>query len=326
LPDAGLRHACVIDTDCANEIDDQFALAWALLAPERLNVLGLYAAPFSFAHRRAGLGFAPRDERPFAPPAVGMERSFEEIQRVVALAGTAKAAAGCVQRGATRYLTRPTDAVASDATAHLIEQARAHHRDGAPLYVLVLGCPVNVASALRLAPDIAERIVVVWTAGHASQAPQANAAFNLEQDVHASRVLLDSRVPLVYLPGYHVGAQLRLSLPEMERWVQGQGALGTYLHQLYTHNPLWEMLGVNSFFAHTWVIWDLICVAWLLQPAWVPTSCVTTPFLDADLRWRNDPPRHPMRQAHGVDRDAIFADFFSRLAGAAPGSTPPPAR
>jgi hypothetical protein len=43
----------VIDTDAANEIDDQFALAWALLHPERLQIHGIYATPFSFAHRRS---------------------------------------------------------------------------------------------------------------------------------------------------------------------------------------------------------------------------------------------------------------------------------
>ena len=28
----------IIDTDAANEIDDQFALTWALLSPEKLTV------------------------------------------------------------------------------------------------------------------------------------------------------------------------------------------------------------------------------------------------------------------------------------------------
>ena len=36
----------------------------------------------------------------------------------------------------------------------------------------------------------------------------------LEQDLRATQLVFDSGVPLVYLPGYHVGAQLRLSLPE----------------------------------------------------------------------------------------------------------------
>ncbi|HEU5297763.1 MAG TPA: hypothetical protein VFU71_23510, partial [Burkholderiaceae bacterium] len=42
----------VIDTDAANEIDDQFALAWALLSPQQLQLLAVYATPFSFQYRR----------------------------------------------------------------------------------------------------------------------------------------------------------------------------------------------------------------------------------------------------------------------------------
>ena len=36
----------VLDTDTYNEIDDQFALTYALLSPEKLAVEAIYAAPF----------------------------------------------------------------------------------------------------------------------------------------------------------------------------------------------------------------------------------------------------------------------------------------
>ena len=35
-----------LDTDTYNEIDDQFALTYALLSPERVTVEAVYAAPF----------------------------------------------------------------------------------------------------------------------------------------------------------------------------------------------------------------------------------------------------------------------------------------
>ena len=41
----------VLDTDTYNEIDDQFALAYALLAPECLDMRAVVAAPFG--NRRA---------------------------------------------------------------------------------------------------------------------------------------------------------------------------------------------------------------------------------------------------------------------------------
>jgi len=308
----GARPRIVIDTDAANEIDDPFALAWALLSPERLQVEAVYAAPHSFAHRRGDR----RDALPcFDPPGVGMERSVVAIESVFGQLGLPSA--GRVFRGATDYLVAAQTPQRSDAVEHLIATALATAADGPPLYVVAIGCATNVASALLVAPQIAERIVVVWTSGYPSHAPQPNRSFNLEQDLHATRVLLGSGVPHVYLPGFHVGAQLRLSLPEMERWVRGRGAIGDHLFDLYTHNPLWPLLGIDSFEAHSWVIWDLINIAWLIEPAWVPSSLVRTPALGDDTCWQAQPGAHPMREAYAVQRDAIFGDFFATLDRAA---------
>jgi purine nucleosidase len=317
LPAPGAPLRVVIDTDAANEIDDPFALAWALLRPERLRIEGLYAAPFSFAHRRALLPRAPADAAPFCTPAEGMARSVDEIHRVLDVLRIADAAR--VQRGSPGYLASLSQPIRSAAAEHLIATARATPDDEV-LYVVALGCVTNIASALLLAPDIAQRIVVVWTSGYPSHAPHANHSFNLEQDLLASRWLLDSGVPHVYLPGYHVGAQLRLSLAEMERHVQPCGAIGAYLHHLFTHNPLWPILGLEHLqdgrTPHSWVIWDVINIAWLLDPDWVPSTLVRTPVLCDDTRWQQMPGRHWMREAHAVQRDAIFNDFFATLSRA----------
>ncbi len=300
----------VIDTDAANEIDDQFALAWALLSPGQVDVQAVYAAPFSFAHRREALPLAPRDAAPFNPPDIGMERSYQEILKVYDKLGLPSS--GRVWRGSAAYLPSADEPRHSAAVDHLIATARAGIA-GEPLYVVALGCATNIASALLLAPDIVERIVVVWTSGYPSHAPHVNNSFNLEQDLPASQLLLDSGVPHVYLPGYHVGAQLRLSLPEVERYVRGRGAMGNYLHDLFTHNPLWPILGTDATLPNSWVIWDLINIAWLLNPQWVPSELVRTPRLGLDLRWQPDPTRHLMREAHAVQRDALFGDIFSKL-------------
>ena len=45
LPLSG-RLDMVLDTDTYNEVDDQFALVYALKSVERLNVQAVYAAPF----------------------------------------------------------------------------------------------------------------------------------------------------------------------------------------------------------------------------------------------------------------------------------------
>ena len=332
----------LIDTDTANEIDDQFALTWALLSPERLDIEAIVAEPYSFAHHRRGLIDATRaldesdDEthstmiddlfswarrlrdagiRPedldLVGPAEGMDRSYDEIHRVLDKLGTCPHA--MVYRGSPEYLSGADSPIDSEGARRIIECAMRF--DGDPLYILAIGCVTNLASALLLEPAIASRIVVVWTSGYPTSVARSNSAsLNLVQDPHASRLLFDSGAPLVYLPGYHVGAQLRISLTEVRAHVRGRGAIGDYLYHLYTHNPIHRQRALSDLAGRTWVMWDLINVAWVLEPRWVPTELVPTPVLDDDLSWvpRRDSPQ-PMREAFAVDRDEIFIDFYRKL-------------
>ncbi len=343
---------CVIDTDTRNEIDDQFALAWAFLSQDQLQIEGVYAAPYSFRNRldelrdaKALLDQDPdsqatvvkryrrqierlqakkvdiRDDAQIDPQTVtmvtaniGMEKSYQEILLVLDkmnMRDTLK-----VYRGADRYLGSYDTPVESDAVTHLIETARTASPD-APLYVVAIGAPTNVASALLLAPDIINNIVVTWTAGYPTTVMDVfQESFNMEQDMLSSQLLFDSGVPQVYLPGFHVGVQLGLSLPEMEAWVKGKGAIGDYLYELYTDNPHYPFQGFDTddHFARTWIIWDLVNFAWLMNPEWVPTYMIDTPYLSDDRKWiRQGNPRHIMREALDLNRDAIFRDFFHKL-------------
>jgi inosine-uridine nucleoside N-ribohydrolase len=210
-------------------------------------------------------------------------------------------------------MVAPTSPVRSPGVERLIELAR---ESSGVLYVVAIGCLTNVASALLIAPDIVDKIVVIWTAGYPSTDPRSNQpALNLVQDPHAVRVVLDSGVPYIYMPGYTVGQQLTVSQPEMHAWVKGAGPLGDLLADLYDNNPLHRMLGIGDHFGRTWVIWDLICLAWLIDPALVTTTLRPTPGLATDLRWdmSHSDGRHLMREAIGVDRDGIFRDLFSKL-------------
>ncbi len=289
-PPAG-RPRVVIDTDAANEVDDQFALAQALLAPERLAVEALYAAPF---HNAGSTG-----------PAEGVRRSREEIHRVLDALGAP--APPPVLDGSPAWLPGPGAPVESEAAHDLVARAAAGPH---PLHVVALAAPTTVASALLLDPSLAERVVVVWLGGNPSTWPTAR-EFNLEQDLHASRVLLDSGVPLVHVPCLGVTEHLRISLAELERDVRDHSRIGAYLTALVAalHD---DHLG------RTKTIWDLGPGAWLLDPSWVPTQLVPSPVLTDALTWSRDPARHLVREARAVDRDAVFGDLLRRLR-AAPG-------
>lgn len=340
LPKGPVR--LLIDTDTANEIDDQYAIAWALLSPEHMTIEAVTAEPFSFAHHRSELlaaekallsgeapeehmvgglqGWAKRlhkigrsaEDVNFVSAAEGMELSYQEILTIYEKLGMDPK--GMVHRGSAGYLTSYDEPLKTDAAEVIIDLAKS---GDSPLYIAAMGCVTNIASALLMAPEIAKDIVVIWTSAYPSHAPHnVRPSLNLVQDVLSSRLLFDSGVPHVYLPGYHVGAQLKISLPEMEKFVKGQGAIGDYLHHLYTHNPLHEMFGITDASQSTWVIWDIINIAWLIDPSWVPTFLTTTPVLTEDLFWEKDPSRHMMLEAYDVNRDAIFIDLYAKLAAA----------
>lgn len=321
-PDGPLR--VVIDTDTANEIDDQFAIAWALLSPDRLTVEGIHAAPFCHGHyfdavdaaatmrggARTGLESvaemvgAERRAKMTAdrPPAEGEARSRAEIHRLLDVMDVDPPP---VLAGSTRFMESPTDIVDSEAARHLIE--RAHAAEG-PLYVPTIGAPTNVAAALLMDPSIVEKIVVIFLAGYPSTVPHPDDSFNLVQDRHASNVLFESDVPLVYQPGYQVAEVLGFSLPDSERWLRGHGRLGDLLHQIYVENPIdrdVEKVG------RSWVIWDIIAIAWLLDPSWAPTHETARARVGDTHTW--EPVGGSMDEAYRVQRGAIFADLLRKV-------------
>ena len=55
-------------------------------------------------------------------------------------------------------------------------------------------------------------------------------------------------------------------------------------------------------------------VAWLLDDTWVPSSLEPTPGLNDDLTWRLGEYAHKVRAATYVDRNAVLAHFFHKLA------------
>lgn len=277
----------VLDTDTYNEVDDQFAVAYALLAPERLRVEALYAAPF---HNPRSTG--PQD---------GMEKSYEEILRILERMG--HSSEGFAFKGSRSYLTGPEEPVVSEAAEDLVARALAP-RNG-PLYVLAIGAITNVASAILMQPEIIRHIVVVWLGGQPHTWPTAR-EFNLQQDVSATRVILDSGVPFVHIPCKNVAEHLTTTKAELEAHIKGHGPLADYLYETlcgYHHDH----------FAWAKVIWDISTVAWLINPEWVPTVLTHTPLLTDQVTWSQDRSRHMMREAIHCDRNAIFGDLFRRL-------------
>ncbi len=252
------RVRMVLDTDTYNEVDDQFALVYALLSPERLEVEMVYAAPF---HNSRSSG--PED---------GMEKSYDEILRLLKFLG--RPSKGFVLRGSRGYLAAADQPQPSPAAEDLVQRAMAGP-DDEPLYVVPIGAITNVASAILMEPRIIEKIVVVWLGGTPSYADSA-IEFNLRQDPHASRLMLDCGVPFIQIGCTGVASHLQTTIPELEYYLRGKNALCDYLVDIvtgYTSQP----------FAWSKVIWDVATIAWLLDPSTVPTKLLPAPVLTEDL-------------------------------------------
>jgi inosine-uridine nucleoside N-ribohydrolase len=278
----------VLDTDTYNEIDDQFAVAYALSSPEKLSVEAIYAAPF---HNSRSTG-----------PADGMEKSFDEIVRV--LDRLSVSMEGKLFRGSREFLSDLSRPVRSQAADDLVARAMAASADD-PLYVVSIGAITNVASALLLEPRIRERIVVVWLGGHALHWSDTK-EFNLKQDVLAARHVLDCGVPLALVPCLGVTSHLLTTLPETEAYLRDAGAIGDYLIELvrgYQGNK----------YAYSKVIWDIAAIAFLLDEKFVDTQWVPSPILQDDVTWGTDAARHPICYVRALRRDLIFGDLFRKL-------------
>jgi purine nucleosidase len=288
-PPKGKLHM-VLDTDTYNEVDDQFAVVYACLSPEKITVDAIYAAPF---HNSRSSG-----------PADGMEKSYQEILRLLARIDVP--AQDFVFRGSTRYLPDWDHPVESAAAEDLIAKAMARDEGDDPLYVVPIGAITNVASAILLQPEIIQRIVVVWLGGHAMYWPDTR-EFNMWQDPQASRVILDSGVPLVQLPCMGVVSHMHTTVAEIERYVEPCGEIGQYLSDTVKSYH-------KDHFAWSKVIWDITAVAYLLDASWTPSNLIHSPILTDQGTWSFDAARHLIRSAYHVERDAIFRDLFTKLA------------
>ena len=293
------RPRAVLDTDTYNEIDDQFAIVQALLSPEALDVEAIYAAPF---HNEKSSG-----------PGDGMEKSYDEILRL--LERLDRTPDGFVYRGSTAWLADAETAQPSDAASDLVARGMSGDVDDAPLYVVAIGAITNVTSALLMEPELVKRIVVVWLGGHALYWPHAR-EFNLKQDVLAAQILFDCGVPLIHVPCMGVVSHLTTTVPEVERYVDGRGAIGTYLADIFRGHEDDSTVDDSTGEKMAWAkqIWDMAAVAWLLNPAWLPTDLVPSPILTDNMTWSVDRSRHLIRSARWVNRNAIFRNFFEKLA------------
>ncbi|MBQ8175085.1 MAG: nucleoside hydrolase [Clostridia bacterium] len=281
----------VLDTDAYNEVDDQFAFAYLLRSSERACVKAIYAAPFH--NKRSD---SPRD---------GMEKSYREIKKLLALAGEERD----VYRGSPTYLPNEMTPVDSPAARDLVERAKRYSPEN-PLYIVAIGAITNIASAILLEPAVAENVVLVWLGGHAHHFADTK-EFNMMQDVAAARVVFSSGVPLIQLPCRGVVSHFTISKPELEYWFAGKNPLSDYLAK----NAIEEADSYAAGKPWTRIIWDVLAVAWLFNDndRFMMSRILPTPELTYDHQYIHHKQETPMRYVYFIKRDVVLEDLIKKI-------------
>ncbi|MDH2895150.1 nucleoside hydrolase [Rahnella variigena] len=294
-PPAGPAIPVVIDSDTFNEIDDQIAIAWAMLHPQKIDLQALYAAPFTNSF------FGKENTHVYVKDAQqGMLLSFDEMHRVIKKVPHKNTPD--IFKGSTQYLKNREKPETSPATVDLIERAL---RCEGTLQVLSIAAPTNVANALCLEPEIIHKIHVTWLGGNSFNWKD-NQEFNLMQDVAASRVLFDSGVALTQIPCFGVANTLASSVPELQYYFANTSTIGKYIADIAPNCP-W--IG----FASRKVIWDIATVGYILDPDWFTAEFHASPLINDNFSWSFDNRRHPVRVIQFIERDELFRDLFRKI-------------
>jgi len=287
----------IIDTDTYNEMDDQYAIAYAL-GCEKLKVHSICAELFN--NPRCD-GFAD-----------GMEKSYEEILRLLKVVGLDVPA----YKGCKIPLTVDEDTMRevemSPAVENIIKTAR---ESDEVVYVIALASVTNIAAALIAAPDITEKLCVIWV-GCNCITHAAGGEFNFGQDPKAGQYLLNSRVNMILLPAIgDVGHGTQVLLGHkttLDAAFTGDSEIDKFFRDVlpsgcdseYTEKP------------NTWwhVFWDVAGPAVLSVPEAFDLEIIDAPRIRGDWTYAlGEEGRHKMIYMHCLNRDTVLKDTFEKI-------------
>lgn len=338
-PQAG-KVRVVIDTDAGNSVDDQYAIAWLLKSPDRLEVEAIYAEPYSYQlydqldTTGIACDYISEITTGGGTPAEGMEESYQEVLKVGKLCGMDLS--GRTFRGATHFCTGEGVPVESEAARDLVKRAKS----GPPIYIVAIGAITNVASAIMMDPSIMDNLIIVWLGGEPLHFPQTF-EFNLSGDLIASKYIFDCGVPLIYIPTMTVASHITITQEELDKRLKGRNVLCDYLYKIVDellprdakiadkmmrYNQAGNLKGlydieeglekdfVTRYYTPARIIWDLAAAAYVINPMWCPVFEIPSPvLLDGSCWGEEDVTRHPIKVCSFVFRECILGDLYHKL-------------
>lgn len=284
----------VLDTDTYNEVDDQFAILYALMSPEKINLKAIYAAPFYY----------PKWNKKSSSPEDGMLKSFDEIMTLLELMNIDSSE--FVYKGSREFLKDKQTPIKSEAVSHLVELIMGNYTSQNPLYVVSIAAITNIASAILIEPKICDRICVVWLGGPIHSWNTAR-EFNLSQDVLATQIVFESNVSLIQFPCFGVTSHLLTSLAELENCLDTTiPAVKKLIDNFRDY--------ANDHFGYNKEIWDIGPIAFLIDPNnFTPSFVIRRPQITKDETYSFPKDTQFMRVVERINRNDIFKDMFLKL-------------
>lgn len=293
----------IFDTDANNELDDQHALAYLLTNQDVFDIIGITVN----ATRNGGL----------------IEGHYKEALRILTLFNERKLP---LKNGANKTFGEIRGDLASarydgmEAVEFIIEQSRAFA--GRKIIVIAVGKLTNVALAIEKAPEITDKIQLVWLGSNYPEPGE----YNLENDTSALSYLLETdlhfeMVNVAY--GSTRGTDyIKISLAEVDSIMPGKGpkisegitgrhggsfnCFGDYSVNLFHHIDLYGDPPSRS-------LYDVGAVAIVKHPDWAESRIMAAPKY-ADDQWIERPENNrKIILWENFNKEAIIEDFCAAL-------------
>ncbi len=274
----------IIDADTANEVDDLYAIARALLEP-RLDIIGLTSAQWHTNPR------TPND-------------SVGESQRInleiLELMGKTNIPA---PQGANFPMVNEQRPQPSAAAKFIIEQALATP-EGEKLSIAILGPCTNIASAVLMEPKIIPKLSVNYLGFwyNVETATWSKREFNTNNDPNAVNLLLNTANLEFRVMTATTSQHLVFEKTVMDELLKGRGGIGDYLiNRWETYDRFWKATDKEK---TMWTMWDIAILEALAYPELVEEKEVTTPHDNLDRK---------ISVYTKIDVPAMKANFWTSL-------------
>ncbi len=293
------RIRLLIDSDANNELDDQHAIAYALLDEETFDVEGITV-------NRTRNGGDIDDQALEAERILRLCAAYGEVPLFKGASGT--------YAEILPHLNEP-DFDGSEAVDFIIERALAD--DPRPLVLAPVGKLTNIALALAKAPEIADRVRIIWLGSNWPEPGE----YNLVNDTTAVNPVIADDAPfeiaLVRYGRYSGTAAVQATVDEIRQLMPGagpqidepvEGRHGGSFDRFGDYSvELFEQVGNQSR-----ALFDMAAIAVIKNPDWADKREVTGYRLSGN-EWVRDADAPPFWVWENFNTSKILEDFFETV-------------